>query len=134
MRARAAARRLRSWMSTGARGRLGGRERESSHPRPPRRRPSTSLDARGDRWRELIVCAERRPAAEPLTAAYEFSTVGRMTNQIPLSPHALRRRAIFLPAVVVLTVWLLNVGALRTHVGPQHAGFWMFVFIVAERG
>src|SRR5258705_11824170 len=55
-----------------------------------------------------------------------------MTNQTPLSPSALRRRAILLPAVVVLTVWLLNVVALRTHVGPQHAGFWMLVFIAAS--
>jgi hypothetical protein len=55
-----------------------------------------------------------------------------MNSQTPLSPPALRRRAIFLPAVVVLTVWLLNVAALRTHVGPQHAGFWMFIFITAS--
>src|SRR6266508_905846 len=122
MRARAAARRLRSWMSTGARGRLGGRERESSRPRPPRRQPSTSLDARGDRWRKLIV----------LTAAFKYSTVACVNKQTLLSPSALRRRAIFLPAVVVLTVWLLNVVALRTHVGPQHAGFWMFIFIAAS--
>jgi hypothetical protein len=46
--------------------------------------------------------------------------------------NALRRRAIFLPAVVVLTVWLLNVVAFRTHFGPQHAGFWMFVFVTAS--
>ena len=45
---------------------------------------------------------------------------------------ALRRRAIFLPAVVVLTVWILNVVALRTHVGPQDAGIWMFIFVAAS--
>jgi len=78
------------------------------------------------------VCAERRPAAEPLTAAFKCGTVASVNSQTPLSPSALRRRAILFPAVVVLTVWLLNVVALRTHVGPQHAGFWMLVFIAAS--
>ncbi len=32
-----------------------------------------------------------------------------MNTRRPLSPSALRRRAIFLPAVVVLIVWILNV-------------------------
>ena len=67
-----------------------------------------------------------------LTAAFKCSTVACVNKQTPLSPPALRRRAIFLPAIVVLTVWLLNVVALRTHVGPQHAGFWMFIFIAAS--
>jgi hypothetical protein len=55
-----------------------------------------------------------------------------MNNRTPISPPALRRRAIFLPAVVVLSVWLLNVVALRTHVGPREAGFWMLIFIAAS--
>src|SRR5690349_14603752 len=131
MRARAAVRRPHLWTSVAARGRRRGRGRESSHPRPLRRPPSTSHDARGDRWKELIACAERRPAAE-LTTAFEFSTVARMNNGTALSPRALRLRAIFLPAVVVLTVWLLNVVALRTHVGPREAGFWMLIFIAAS--
>jgi len=55
-----------------------------------------------------------------------------MNSRRPLSPSALRRRAIFLPAVVVLIVWILNVVALRTHIGPQHAGIWMFLFVTAS--
>jgi hypothetical protein len=54
--------------------------------------------------------------------------------QAPLSPRALRRRAIFLPAVIVLTVWSLNVVALRTRIGPQQAAIWMFVFVTASVG
>jgi hypothetical protein len=50
----------------------------------------------------------------------------------PLSPKALRRRAIFLPALVVLTVWLLNVVALRTHLAPEHPAIWMGVFVAAS--
>jgi hypothetical protein len=55
-----------------------------------------------------------------------------MNGRMPLSPRALRRRAIFLPAVVVLVVWVLNVMALRTHIGPQQSGLWMFVFVAAS--
>src|SRR5258708_4461474 len=55
-----------------------------------------------------------------------------MNTRRPLSTSALRRRAIFLPAVVVLIVWILNVVALRTHIGPQHAGIWMFLFVTAS--
>ena len=32
----------------------------------------------------------------------------------------------------MLGVWILNVVALRTHVGPQHPGIWMFVFVAAS--
>ena len=54
-----------------------------------------------------------------------------MNTREPLSSRGLRLRAIVLPGVVFLTVWLLNVGALRTHVGPQRAAFWMSVFVSA---
>lgn len=50
----------------------------------------------------------------------------------PLTPKALKLRAIFLPALVVLTVWLLNVVALRTHLAPEHPAIWMFIFIAAS--
>jgi hypothetical protein len=33
---------------------------------------------------------------------------------------------------VDLSVWILNVVALRSHMGPQHPGFWMFVFVAAS--
>jgi hypothetical protein len=55
-----------------------------------------------------------------------------MSNREPLSPRALRRRAILFPAAVMLGVWILNVVALRSHVGPQHPGIWMFVFVAAS--
>jgi hypothetical protein len=55
-----------------------------------------------------------------------------MTSRKPLSPRALRRRAIFLPAVVVFVVWVLNVVALRSHIGPRDAALWMFVFVAAS--
>jgi hypothetical protein len=55
-----------------------------------------------------------------------------MNSRTPLSPRALRRRAIFLPAVVNLSVWILNVIALRSRMGPQQPGFWMFVFVAAS--
>jgi hypothetical protein len=67
-----------------------------------------------------------------LTPAREIATLAFVTSRKPLSPRALRLRAIFLPAVVMLTVWILNAIALRTHVGPQHAGIWMFVFVAAS--
>lgn len=53
-----------------------------------------------------------------------------MNDPKPLSPAALRRRAVFLPAVVVLAVWFLNVTALRTQVGPQEPGFWMTILVL----
>ena len=55
-----------------------------------------------------------------------------MNGHQSLSPGALRRQAILLPAVVVLAVWILNVVALRTHIGPQNAEIWMFIFVVAS--
>jgi hypothetical protein len=49
----------------------------------------------------------------------------------PLSPRALRSRAIVFPCGVVLIVWALNVAALASHIGPQQPGIWMFLFVVA---
>ena len=67
-----------------------------------------------------------------LTPARNLSSLARMNSRKPLSPRALRRRAIFFPAVVNLTVWILNGVALRSHIGPQHPGIWMFVFVAAS--
>lgn len=49
-----------------------------------------------------------------------------------LPSRALRRRAIFLPGVVVLGVWALNVLALRSHVGPSEPAVWMSIFVMAS--